>query len=263
MTNSSWMTRFLLFVLLTVALAERASAWGQKGHDTTCSIAERHLTKKAKRLIADLLDGRSIVYWSNWLDNVSHTPQYSYTKTWHYKNIDAGQTFDEAPLLETGDVVRALDEQTARLKSGSLSREEKQLALKMVIHLMGDLHQPMHMGHKSDLGGNKWFVGFFGENLPLHTVWDENLVERAHAWSHTEWTEELDRADKASVLSIQQGTFTDWARETHRLATAVYDGAPQGSTLSYDYVAQWTPIVEQQFLRGGLRLARVLNEIFE
>lgn len=257
------MTRFLLFLLLTVGLAERASAWGQKGHDTTCAIAERHLTKKAKRQIADLLDGRSIVYWSNWLDNASHTPQYSYTKTWHYKNIDEGQTFDEAPQLETGDVVRALDEQTTRLKSGRLSREEKQLALKMVIHLMGDLHQPMHMGHKSDLGGNKWFVGFFGETLPLHTVWDENLVERAHAWSHTEWVEEIDRADKQTVAELQRGSFVDWAKETHRLATAVYDGSPEGSKLSYDYVALWTPTVEQQFLRGGLRLARILNEIFE
>lgn len=256
------MTRFLLFVLLTVALAERASAWGQKGHDTTCSIAERHLTKKAKRQIADLLDGRSIVYWSNWLDNASHTPQYSYTKTWHYKNIDAGQTFDEAPLLETGDVVRALDEQTTRLKSGKLSREEKQLALKMVIHLMGDLHQPMHMGHKSDLGGNLWMVNFFGETMPLHTVWDEGVVERAHAWSYTEWTNQLDRVENTMVKEVLQGSFEDWARETHQLATAVYRGAPEGSSQSYDYVAQWTHIVERQLLRGGLRLATVLNEIF-
>lgn len=261
MTNGTKIVRFLVFAIALVVAVE-ASAWGQKGHDTTCAIAQRHLSKKAQRAVDGLLDGKSIVYWSNWLDNASHTPQYAYTKTWHYKNIDEGQTFDEAPLLETGDVVRALDEQTTRLKSGKLSREEKQLALKMVIHLMGDLHQPMHMGHKTDLGGNLWQVTFFAQTLPLHTVWDENLVERAHAWSHTEWADEIDRADKKVVQDIQQGSFTDWAKETHRLATAVYDGSPQGSNLSYDYVAQWTPIVEQQFLRGGLRLARILNKIF-
>lgn len=262
MTNGSMTTRLLFFVLLIISFEQGALAWGQKGHDTTCAIAERHLTKKAKRQIADLLDGRSIVYWSNWLDNASHTSQYSYTKTWHYKNIDEGQTFDEAPLLETGDVVRALDEQTTRFKSGKLGREEKQLALKVVVHLMGDLHQPMHMGHKSDLGGNKWFVGFFGQTLPLHTVWDENLVERAHAWSYTEWTDQLDRVENTMVKEVQQGSFEDWARETHQLATAVYRGALEGSSQSYDYVAQWTPIVERQLLRGGLRLAAVLNEIF-
>lgn len=263
MTNGSKITRILLLVLLTIVFAQDALAWGQKGHDTTCAIAEQHLTKKAKKQIADLLDGRSIVYWSNWLDNASHTAEYAYTKTWHYKNIDEGQTFDEAPLLETGDVVRALDEQIARMKSGKLSREEMQLALKIVIHLVGDLHQPMHMGHKTDLGGNLWKVNFFGETLPLHTVWDENLVERAHAWSHNEWVEELDRADKQTMLTTQQGNPSEWARETFAMATAVYEGAHEGSALSYDYVAQWTPVVEQQLLRGGLRLARVLNEIFE
>lgn len=262
MTNGSMMTRLLLFVLLTMGFAQAALAWGQKGHDTTCAIAERHLSTKAKRQIADLLEGRSIVYWANWLDNASHTPEFAYTKTWHYKNIDDGQTFDEAPLLETGDVVRALDEQTTRLKSGKLSREEKQLALKIVVHLMGDLHQPMHMGHKSDLGGNLWKVDFFGDKQPLHTVWDEGVVERAHAWSYTEWADQLDRADNTAVKEILQGSFEDWARETHQLATAVYRGAPEGSSLSYDYVAQWAPIVEGQFLRGGLRLAAVLNEIF-
>ena len=87
-----------------LAVSVNGYSWGQKGHDVTCALAEKHLTKKAKKQITELLDGRSIVYWANWMDNASHTPEYKYTSTWHYKNIDADKTYENAPLNENGDV---------------------------------------------------------------------------------------------------------------------------------------------------------------
>lgn len=93
---------------VTTSLA--SFGWGQKGHDTVAYIAECNLTA-AKAAAEELLDGKSIVYYANWLDNASHTPEYAYSKTWHYKNIDADKTFQDAPLNEKGDIVRALDEQ--------------------------------------------------------------------------------------------------------------------------------------------------------
>lgn len=242
---------------------QKAYSWGQKGHDVTCSIAQNHLCKKAKKEIAQLLDGQSIVYWSNWLDNASNTPEYAYSKTWHYKNVDADQTFESAPVNENGDVLTALHAQTAILKDKKASIDDRRLALKMVIHLMGDLHQPMHMGHKSDLGGNRWKINYFRADNNLHGIWDTQLVESAHKWSYGEWTNELDRLSKAQVRDIQSGTPEEWGKQTFELATQVYEGSPEGSKLSYDYVRTWTPVIEQQFLRGGLRLANVLNEIFK
>lgn len=253
----------LLFSLLLLSFAtQEILAWGQKGHDVTCEIAERHLTRKARKAVARLLEGKSMVYWSNWLDNASHTPEYAYTKTWHYKNIDAGVLFEDAELEPKGDVVTAINKQMQTLKDKASSTESKRLALKMLIHLVGDVHQPMHMGHKSDLGGNRWMVQFFGREKNLHGIWDSDVLEGGHKWSYEEWATEIDVLSKKQNREICCGTVEDWAKETFAIATEVYSLTPQGSKLSYDYQARWTPVIEQQLLRGGLRLAHLLNSVF-
>lgn len=240
-----------------------AFSWGQKGHDTTCAIAEQHLSCKARHKISKVLDGKSIVYWSNWLDNASHTPEFAYTSTWHYKNIDANETYETALENENGDVVRAIDAQIAALKSGKLNKEAEALALKMLVHLMGDLHCPMHMGHKSDRGGNRWQVQYFNQGKNLHGIWDTDVIESAHKWTHTEWAEEVDRVTRKEAKEIAKGSINEWGKETYSITATIYDGTPVGSSLSYDYVSQWTPVVEQQLLKGGIRLAAVLNEIYK
>lgn len=256
------MSRFFLSISLILASLS-AFAWSQKGHDTTAAIAERHLSCKAKATIDSILDGRSIIYWSNWLDNASHTPEYAYTKTWHYKNIDADQSWENAPVNPNGDIVTAINEQVGLLKKhSSLDRTQSRLALIILVHLMGDLHQPMHLGHASDLGGNRWNVKYFGRNIPLHTVWDSNLVESGHKWSYTEYADQIDRLSPEQVDTIVAGTPDDWGRETFDICTDVYNQTPVDANLSYDYVAQWTPVVETQILRAGRRLASILNSIF-
>lgn len=241
-----------------------AFGWGQKGHDTVCFIAENHLTPTTKAAVEEILDGKSIVYYANWLDNASHTPEYAYSKTWHYKNIDEGVDFDKAPLNEAGDIVLAIPEQVKVLQNDSASKEEKALALKILTHLMGDIHQPMHMGHLSDLGGNRWFVKFFRENSNLHTVWDSKLPEAAHKWSYTEWQQQIDRATPEVQLEIiKDGSPEKWGKECFAIATDVYNSTPRESTIEYNYIAEWTPVIETQFLRGGLRLADILNSIFD
>lgn len=257
-------TRFILASVSMILSASSAFGWGQKGHDTTVFIAETHLTPAAKEKVEELLDGKSLVYYANWLDNASNTPEYAYSKTWHYKNIDAGQTFEEAPLLESGDIVRALYDQVDILKDSISTREEKQLALKMVIHFLGDIHQPMHLGHATDLGGNRCTVKYFGKVTNLHSVWDSSLPESAHKWSYTEWQQQIDRVSPDKELEIiLGGTPEKWASETYEICKDVYDQTPDGTNISYDYVAKWTPVIEQQFLKGGLRLADLLNSIFD
>lgn len=248
--------------LLVMMTAGPCFGWGQKGHDTTCSIAERHLSHKARKRIAHVLDGKSIVYWSNWLDNASNTPEYAYSKTWHYRDVEDGKTYEETPPAPRGDVITALTEQIAKLKSKRLSHSEEQLALKMVIHLVGDLHTPMHLGRTSDLGGNRFKVAFFKAETNLHAVWDSKLIESGHNWTYTEWSQQIDRLDKKQRKAIIQGSLDDWGKETSLVAQEVYNGTEEEENLSYNYVARWTPVVEQQLLKGGLRLARVLEEIY-
>lgn len=254
--------RIIFGLLLSAFTATDALAWGQVGHDTTCQIAENHLTKKAKKRIAKVLDGKSIVYWSNWIDNASHHPEYAYTSTWHYKNVDEGQRYENVDVPDSGDIISALNDLMSKLEAHNMNKEEEALALKMFVHFVGDLHQPMHLGHKSDLGGNEVKVKFFGTSTNLHHVWDEDLVEKGHRWTYDEWASQLDRSTKEELKEIIKGSFDDWARESLAYATQIYAATPDGTRISYNYVAEWTPIVEQRFLKGGLRLANLLNRIY-
>ena len=255
--------KYILFLLLGTAYLPMFG-WGQKGHDVTAFIAENHLTPATYSKVSELLDGKSIVYWANWLDNASHTPEYSYSKTWHYKNIDAGVNYEEAPLLESGDIVRAIYDQVAILQDSNASKSQQQLALKILVHLMGDIHQPMHMGHASDLGGNRWTVNYFGRDTNLHSVWDSSIPESAHKWTYTEWNDQINRTTDAEIaLIVFNGTPERWGNETFEICKEVYDKTPEGTKISYDYVADWTPTIEMQFLKGGLRLADLLNSLYD
>ncbi len=252
----------LILSIILAAGALSAFAWGQKGHDATAYIAEKHLTPAALDSVTALFDGKSIVYWANWLDNASHTPEYAYAKTWHYKNIDAGVPYDKAKLNPAGDVVTAVREQIAILSDPISSRDQKVLALKILVHCVGDMHQPMHMGHFTDRGGNEVKVRMFDRDSNLHSIWDGAMMNSAHAWSYTEWQQQLDRLTPEQEAEIVKGNIDDWASETYGIATRVYDYFPEGKRVSYNEVAAWTPIIEQQILTGGLRLAEVLNAIF-
>ena len=154
----------LILTSLCLLFARGAFAWGQKGHDVTAYIAECRLTPEAAEKVRKALDGYSPVYIANWLDFASYWPEYAYSKTWHYLNIDEGETLESMSRNPGGDVLTAVTRLTEKLKSGRLTPEEETLSLKMLIHLVGDMHCPMHLGRLSDLGGNKRPVRFFGRD---------------------------------------------------------------------------------------------------
>lgn len=263
MKHHSHILKALCLGAAIVAGTTEALSWGQKGHDVTCAIAQKHLSPKARKQVTALLDGKSPVYWANWMDNASHTKQYSFTSTWHYKNIDAEETYENAQVNRKGDVVLIIPSQIEVLKSKTSSLDDKKLAMRMLVHLVGDIHCPMHMGHKSDRGGNKWQLQYFGKGTNLHSIWDSSIIESAHKWSYDEWVKEIDTVSPKEVRAITAGSVNDWGKETYAITCQIYESTPVGSKLSYDYVSQWTPTIEQQLLRGGLRLAAILNEIYK
>ena len=232
---------FLAFALLIPTMV---LAWGPKGHDTVAYIAEKHLSKKALQHVTEVLNGKSMVYVANWMDNASHTDEYAYTKTWHYVNVDPEeQTYANAKKEAAGDVVVAINTIVENLKSGELSLEEERVQLMMLIHLVGDMHCPMHAGHKSDRGGNLTQVTYFGKSRKLHSVWDSEIVESAHKWSYTEWQRQIDRLSRKECRAIVQGTPNSWIEECVAIADDVYRNSTTGTNLSYDYVAQYAPVV--------------------
>lgn len=255
--------RLFIAATLNLVCVFSAGAWGQKGHDVTAYIAEQHLTPAAKAAVDSIFEGKSIVYWASWLDNASHTPEYAYTKTWHYSNVDEGVRYEEAPVNPAGNSVLAVKAQVETLSNPATSFEDMQLALKILVHVAGDMHQPMHMGHATDLGGNRVMVKFHGKDTNLHSVWDAAIPEAAHKWGFMEWQQMIDRATPEQEKTIISGTVDDWAKETLPIASKIYATMPDGTDIGYNEVADWTEVVDQQLLRGGLRLAHLLNTIFD
>lgn len=253
----------LLTLILACGITFSASAWGPKGHDIVAYVAEQNLSKKTLKKVTEILDGKSMVYVANWLDNASHTKEYAYTKTWHYVNVDPEEgTYANSKLESKGDVVVAINGIVERLKSGQLTEEAERVELMMLIHLVGDMHCPMHAGHKSDKGGNGTQIKFFGKQQKLHSVWDSAILESAHKWSYIEWQQQIDRLTPKQEHAIVYGTPNDWIEENVQLAEDVYENSPTGVNHSYDYVAKYAPIIELQLLKGGLRLAAILEEIY-
>jgi hypothetical protein len=124
------------------------------------------------------------------------------------------------------------------------------------------MHCPMHAGRLSDLGGNLVTVKWFGREVKLHAVWDDLIVESVRKWSYSEWQDQIDRATPKQQQAYMQGTPNDWIEETVVLANEVYESASEVGNMSYDYVAEYAPIIEQQFLKGGIRLAKLIEEIY-
>ncbi len=253
----------ILFAILSLAFfaPQSSFAWSKKGHDVICYIAENHLTDKALDEVTDILDGKSMVYYSSWMDTASHTDEYKYTAQWHYFNID--KSVEQTERVEGGDALSAVEDLVNQLKSGELDDEAESTALKMLIHIVGDMHQPMHMGRKEDYGGNTIPVVYFNESTNLHTLWDYHIVEGARNWSFSEWQDQIDRVSEQEIKQITSGSYADWAEETFEVAKEVYKDTPAETRVYYDYVAKYSPIVERQFLHAGIRLAYILNEIYK
>lgn len=252
----------LIILLALVPIVLPSFGWGQKGHDVTAYVAECNLSNSARKKIVKILGNHSLVYYANWLDNASHTPEYAYTSTWHYANVDEGHTYESMQKLPSGDVITAVDNLTAKLKAGNLKPEEEKLALMMLIHLVGDMHCPMHAGRRTDRGGNNVPVKFFNSSRKLHGIWDSDLVESAHKWGYIDWEHQINRATKKEKEQIIKGSTLDWFNETHAIAEQIYADTPANTVVSYDYISKYAPVIEQQLLRGGLRLAKILNEIY-
>ncbi len=249
----------LLFLIPTLAFS---NIWGRTGHRVTGHIAEKHLTRKARKAIKELLDGHSLAFASTYADEIKSDRSFSEYTPWHYVNYPLAQSYLESDKSEYGDLVVAIDSCITVLKNKNSTKKDKAFYLKFLIHLIGDLHQPMHAGIEADRGGNDIQVQWFGRGSNLHKVWDTNMLE-AYGMSYYELGDELDRATtKNERRTIQQGTIVDWLGESHDYATELYNSVSVGEKLGYSYTYKYNPLLFERLQKGGLRLAKVLNDVF-
>lgn len=251
----------LFLVISTIAIAAEGD-WGKTGHRATAEIASNHLSKKAQKAIDKILNGYSLAFVANYADDIKSDPDYRQYGPWHYVNIapDSEKYVDEE-AYEGGDLVQAIRKCIEVLEDKRATREEKQFYLKMLVHFMGDLHQPFHVGHGSDKGGNDIQVRWFNDGSNIHRVWDSEMID-FYQMSYTELAMNTKELSKSQIVSIQNGELLDWVYESRAKAEKLYAGIENGDKLGYSYMYEHMPTVLNQLQKGGLRLAKVLNEIF-
>ena len=257
--------RFLLLFIgfLTTSLVfAKTPAWGPTGHRTAGKIAEKHLTKKAKRQINELLKGESLAFVSTYGDEIKSDKKYNDFYTWHYVNMPLDSRYEDSEKNPKGDLVTGINKCISIIKDDTSSLEDKTFYLKMLVHLMGDLHQPMHIGRKDDKGGNTIQVQWFGKGTNLHRVWDENMIEQ---WkmSYLELANNTEDLSNAQIKAIQEGTIIDWVHDTHKLSKIAYASVQIGENLRYRYSYDHFSTVRKQLQKSGIRLAKLLNDIFK
>ena len=248
----------LAFLLLSF----QAFSWGQTGHRVVGQVAENHLSKKAKKNIDKVLKGESLAMVSNWMDFIKSDSAYDYMKPWHYATIRYDEDYLEAGAPKQGDVIWAINEVSEMLKNNTFTDEipDEVTALKILVHLVGDIHQPLHVGNGDDLGGNKINIQYFYKKSNLHSVWDTKMIDGQNL-SYSEYTNWIDTSSTAQIERWQDQSVYQWALESQSFHPGLYD-FPKNGKLSYRYNFDHIDTVNLRLLQGGIRLAGVLNEIY-
>lgn len=248
-----------IIIQLIVLFAIDAFAWGPTGHRATGLVAEKYLSKKAAKELARILNGQSLAMASTWMDEIRADSTYNYMSDWHWVTIQDDQSFEQAEKNPNGDIIQTLDRIIAALKTKKLSANEEAEFVKMLIHLIGDIHQPLHVGGGNDRGGNDIKLTWFRNDSNLHRVWDSDMIDDTHL-SYTELGESLEKPDAVKLAAWQKTSVRDWAQESISYRKQVYNYGD--GKLGYLYSYNNFHIVRLRLLQAGVRLAGVLNEIY-
>jgi hypothetical protein len=249
----------IIVTYLLILMSFNSFAWGATGHRVTGWIAEKHLSKKAKKEIERILGGQSLAMASNWMDEIRSDSLYNYAEDWHFVTIPNGTTYQATTKNPKGDLIEAIDRLIAALKSKKLKAKDEAEHLKMLVHLIGDIHQPLHVGVPGDRGGNDVKVTWFRSDSNLHRVWDSEMIDDSKL-SYTELGASLEKPDQTKISSWQKSSVNEWATESISYRDQVYKYG--NGKLGYKYTYDNFHIVRYRLLQAGIRIAGVLNAIY-
>jgi hypothetical protein len=241
-------------------------SWGVLGHRVVGQIAESYLIPKAKIEVQKILGTESIAMVSNWADFIKSDSAYSYLSSWHYIDMDSGLTTNQLKsYLEKDtatDIYTKMNFLVKELKNKRLPIGQKRIDLKLLIHFVGDIHQPLHVGHRGDLGGNRIKVLWFNTSTNLHSIWDDQLINFQQL-SYTEYTDAINHTTTKQRLAWQKQSISEWVIESYQIAEKLYSEINQpDQKLNYRYNYDHVQMLNERLLKAGVRLAGLLNELF-
>ncbi|WP_232824710.1 S1/P1 nuclease [Algibacillus agarilyticus] len=274
--NSIWLNVFfsllitaLISLMINALTPSFAWAWGKTGHRVVGKIAEHHLTAQTQIALQPLLQGESLASIANWADEQRSNPDRFWQKEsgrWHYINLNTPSEFNpkrysaSAKKAHIKDAYHVIIKSIDVLKNKRTSVEEKRFYLRFLTHVVGDVHQPLHVGHADDHGGNKISVRFFGSETNLHTLWDSKLIDYTQL-SYSELSQFINTQDIQTIQQHLDSQPHEWILESFKLAQSIYQVSNDDHR--YRYVYQHMPTVKSRLTAAGLRLAGVLNAIFD
>lgn len=270
----------ILSFLLIFMFPLLAGAWSSREHNAIAIIAERNLTPAAKAKVSEILDGRSMVYYANWLDAyrkqmpiwyVGDSGELEKHSIPHIYYAD--ENIKVSADLQKGSVYH-LNGAIENLKNlENISDSLALVSMQYLIHLVGDLHCPCHIKYAdkrdcgTDLSGSKGlglFDLYFKGNLQNgHWLWDKGLQEAAFPGDLEALVKAVDTGSKAYVRRIQKGKPIDWAQECAVKSQHIWDGLAGGSSIGDEYVEKYRDLSKEMLMKAGYRLAALLNAIFK
>lgn len=256
------MKLFFIFVLLST----QVFAWGPTGHRAVGEIAERNLKPDVKKKLLSLLDGHSLARVSTWPDEIKSDPgTFGYTFKWHYTEWP-DLMHEHSEKESTGLLLTSIKDHITTLKDKKATKEKKAFALKFLVHLIGDLHMPLHVGNGLDRGGNDCQITFHDDPMNFHALWDEEMIR----FTELSFTEVADFVTAGKRPAKENVDLMNWARESRDIRKTIYPDKPenyckkepvQKPKLGYEYSYKNLPIVEERLYLAGIRLAQILNEL--
>lgn len=254
-----------LLAAVAVATPPPVLAWGRNAHRASARLAESRLTPEARALIRELLDqGESLADASTWADE--HSRDIPGSASWHFVNVPVDADRYEERYCHGDCVVSRLAEFRRILADPTAPKARRRMALRYVVHLVQDVHQPLHVGDRRDRGGNNVQVSFFRDEFTnLHQVWDSGIL-RMEFRNEREASDALfEVARRPTSRDWTGGTAEDWADESLEAAKKAYiDPATRqtirsGARLGDDYQTTHIRTVVERLTKAGLRLSEVLN----
>ena len=247
--------RQFIIIMLTATLL---FGWGKTGHRVIGKIAEENLTPEAKEKITELFGHSDLARIANWADEIKSDPDWKHANSWHYCTILEGQEY-EGPDAG-GYAVKKVSEFSDLLKKDVLGNEDQLDVLRFIVHIVGDLHQPLHVGNGTDRGGNDVKVTWFRDETNLHRVWDSQMIDHMQ-YSYTEFAQQIQLGitenQVATLLNPDLMSFVNESRSVHPQVYDIGDGK-----LGWKYIYKNRELMEDRMLKAGFHLAAILNDIY-
>jgi hypothetical protein len=250
------MLKVVSISIVLLLYASDAFSWGAKGHIIVAEIAKSRLSKSIIDSVDYYLEGTSWEEAACWMDEMNQDRTYEFMKPWHYVNIPKDKTYVDT---KTPNIINELDFIIAALQNRKIyTREKTGMYIKILMHLMGDLHQPLHCGYADDRGGNDLIVTFDGETSNLHKVWDSGLIKQ----------KQIDEKDcfrlmktwpAEEISTIKKASIMDCVNESRALLPKVYEVK---NTVNGKYAMASVVIIKNQLSKAGLRLEAFLELCF-